>query len=108
MVNLYGSIYSGKKKKWRGTMSSTWSAKYKVKNCFDWHPATCCSTKAGQVAPWIVLDIGEVRTIGAVNLFAQNKNAYKMANVQVNPVRPGHLSSCPGACHQETAKVEYE
>ena len=108
MVNLYGSIYSGKTKNWRGTMSSTWSAKYDAKNCFDWHPATSCSTKDGDTAPWIILDIGEVRNIGAVNLFAQNKDAYKTANVQVNPgpVRPGQLSSPSGACHQETAKVE--
>ena len=108
MVNLYKSIYSGQKKSWRGSMSSLWSAKYHVKNCLDWHPATSCSTKTGQVAPWIILDIGEERTIGAVNLFAQNKNAYKMANVQVNPdfVRPGHMSSYPGASHHETAEVE--
>ena len=101
MVNLYGSSYSGQKK-------SLWSAKYHVKNCLDWHSTTSCSTKAGQVAPWIILDIGEERTIGAVNLFAQNKNAYKMANVQVNPdsVRPGHMSSSPGASHHETAEVE--
>ena len=72
-------------------MSSTWSSKYDVSKCFDWHPATSCSTKAGETAPWILLDTGKQRTVGAVNLFAQNKNAYKMANVQVSPgpVRPG-------------------
>ena len=87
IVNFFGNIYSSKETGlWRGKMSSTWdtSGKHDVSKSFDRHAGTSCSTKAGETAPWILLDTGKQRSIDAVNLFTTNKNAYKMANVQVS------------------------